>query len=76
MRVRKFDVVHRFGVLAVMVNVKVASEMRGRRSDTELSHEVRRRCRNISRTEAHKRKAAHTAIFYVGKIPEDLVVAV
>jgi hypothetical protein len=25
---------------------------------------------------AHGRKDAHTAIFYVGKIPEDLVVAV
>ena len=24
--------------------------------------------------EAHKRKDAHTAIFYVGKLPEDLVV--
>ena len=24
---------------------------------------------------AHERKDAHTAIFYVGKIPEDLVVA-
>jgi hypothetical protein len=26
--------------------------------------------------EAHKRKDAHTAIFYVGKLPEDLVFAV
>jgi hypothetical protein len=26
--------------------------------------------------EAHKRKDAHTAIFYAGKLPEDLVVAV
>ncbi len=24
--------------------------------------------------EAHRRKDAHTAIFYVGKLPEDLVV--
>ena len=26
--------------------------------------------------EAHKRKDAHTAVFYVGKLPEDLMVAV
>ena len=26
--------------------------------------------------EAHKRKDAHTAIFYVGELPEELVVAV
>lgn len=30
--------------------------------------------RNEVYNEAHRRKDAHTAIFYVGKIPEDLVV--
>jgi len=30
--------------------------------------------RNEVYREAHKRKDPHTAIFYVGKIPEDLVV--
>ena len=31
--------------------------------------------RNEVYKEAHKRKDPHTAIFYVGKLPEDLVVA-
>ena len=30
--------------------------------------------RNKVYREAHKRKDTHTAIFYVGKLPEDLVV--